>query len=94
VLISREQVLLLSHHVILLATVTDWIENCKLILITRTQIIQNRVDCFGNMILVPPMHNFIPHFSYLIMVDYSFLDYVSLFLCGPSEREYKPKSLM
>lgn len=66
-LISREQVLLLSHHVIWLVAVTDQIRNCKLILITRIQIIQNTVGCFGNMILVPPMYNFIPHLLYLIM---------------------------
>ena len=93
-LISSEQVLLLSHHVILLTAVTDQIESCKLVLITRTQILQNTMGCFGNMILVPPMHNFIPHLSYHVVVDYRILDYISEFLCGPSEWQYKPLSLV
>jgi hypothetical protein len=77
VLTSREQVLLLSNHVNLLAAVIDQIENCKLILITRTQIIQNTVGCFDNMILLPAMCNFIPCLSYHTVVDCSILDYVS-----------------
>jgi len=77
VLISREQVLMLSCHVILLAAVTDQIDNSKLILFTRTQIIQNTVGCFGNMIPVPLMCNFLPRLSYHVVVDYSVLDYVS-----------------
>jgi hypothetical protein len=75
-LLSHQQVLLLSHHVILLAAVTDQIENCKLMQFTGTQIIQNTMGCFGNMILVPPVHNFLPHLSYHVVVDYSILDYV------------------